>query len=165
MDPGRGVSSPPSMARTGTHGVEVRGDSCSWPTPGRGKNLAQPWRPLGLEQLVSRRFPCSPQSSARDPSPCTLSQTCGLDIQLKFTEQTCLQPFRRSVVLVIATEKMKRKSKARPFTDDDLRGIFDTVFGTSRGILEQSVSGQGLGLRGARQGFGAPPRPARCDWG
>uniref|UniRef100_A0A8C8S7D2 Interleukin-1 n=1 Tax=Pelusios castaneus TaxID=367368 RepID=A0A8C8S7D2_9SAUR len=53
-----------------------------------------------------------------------------LGIQLKFTEQSCLKTFRRSVVLVVATEKMKKKSKARPFTDDDLRGIFDTVFET-----------------------------------
>ncbi|XP_067396365.1 interleukin-1 beta-like [Emydura macquarii macquarii] len=82
------------------------------------------------EQFYEADRPYLGKSSARDPSPCTLSQTCGLDIQLKFTEQTCLQPFRRSVVLVIATEKMKRKSKARPFTDDDLRGIFDTVFET-----------------------------------
>uniref|UniRef100_A0A674I3J7 Interleukin-1 n=1 Tax=Terrapene triunguis TaxID=2587831 RepID=A0A674I3J7_9SAUR len=78
-------------------------------------------------------FVCLSLSSDQGPSPCSLSQSlsaCDVGIQLQFTEQTSRQVFRRSVVLVVAIEKMKKASKARPFTDDDLRSIFDTVFET-----------------------------------
>uniref|UniRef100_A0A8C0H2M2 Interleukin-1 n=1 Tax=Chelonoidis abingdonii TaxID=106734 RepID=A0A8C0H2M2_CHEAB len=78
-------------------------------------------------------FVCLSFSSNQGPSPCSLSQSypaCDVGIQLQFTERTSSKVFRRSVVLVVAIEKMKKASKARPFTDDDLRGILDTVFET-----------------------------------
>ncbi|CAM5127773.1 unnamed protein product [Natator depressus] len=85
------------------------------------------------EQFYEVDHPYLGKSSSQGSSPCSLSQSCSacdLGIQLQFTEQTSPKVFRRSVVLVIATEKMKKALKARPFTDDDLTGIFDTVFET-----------------------------------
>ncbi|KAM9166245.1 interleukin-1 beta-like [Pangshura tecta] len=85
------------------------------------------------EQFYEVGHPYLGKSSNQGPSPCSLSQSCSacdMGIQLQFTEQTSCKLFRRSVVLMVAIEKMKKARKARPFTDDDLRGIFDTVFET-----------------------------------
>ncbi|XP_074837812.1 interleukin-1 beta-like [Carettochelys insculpta] len=84
------------------------------------------------EQFYEVDHPYLGKSSARGYKPHAISRSssaCDLSVKLKVTEQKSLRTFRRSVVLVIATEKMKAL-RARPFSDDDLRGIFDTIFET-----------------------------------
>ncbi|NP_001303977.1 interleukin-1 beta [Pelodiscus sinensis] len=84
------------------------------------------------EQFYEVDQPYLGKSLARCPRSCTLSRSCSacdMGIQLKYTEKTSLRTFRRSVVLLVALEKMK-KPKATLFSDNDLSSILDAVFET-----------------------------------
>nr|XP_056716080.1 interleukin-1 beta-like [Euleptes europaea] len=52
---------------------------------------------------------------------------CEMDIQVTITKRVPTKGFRKTVVIVVAVEKMRMKGKAKAFTDDDLLNIVNTI--------------------------------------
>uniref|UniRef100_A0A8D0L1B7 Interleukin-1 n=1 Tax=Sphenodon punctatus TaxID=8508 RepID=A0A8D0L1B7_SPHPU len=82
------------------------------------------------EQFYEDNQPCLDKNSFQSKKQCSCPQNicpCEVDIQLKVTDQSPSKALRKAVVIVVAIEKMRRKVKTRPFTDDDLMDIINAV--------------------------------------
>ncbi|XP_029460102.1 interleukin-1 beta-like [Rhinatrema bivittatum] len=75
--------------------------------------------------------PYSIKSSFHDQSCSMNCSVCKSGIQLKITnERTSSMTFKKAVVIMVAVEKMKNKTRpsVRPFMDEDLLDILNSIF-------------------------------------